>query len=70
MNLPTKGNPMNAEQMWQAVGKEVIAQSEQCERGIVALRADGNAGIAIVAPNSLMLAINLGMELPFDFWLN
>lgn len=61
---------MDAEQMWGALSKEVIAQSEQCERGVVALRADGNAGIALVAPNSLMLAVNLGMEFPFDFWLN
>ena len=69
-SLPTKGNPMDAAQLWEAVGKEVIARAEQCERGVIALRADGQAGIALVAPNSLLLAINLGLEDPFDFWLN
>lgn len=39
------------------IHKTITARSKACERGIVAIRLDGEAGIALVAPNSLMVAV-------------
>jgi hypothetical protein len=42
-------------------GEQIIhtltEQAIACDRGIVAMRADGEAGIALVAPDSLMMAV-------------
>lgn len=65
---------MSEQTKMQQVGKEILTRSAECERGVIVVREDGQAGIALVAPNSLMLATILapGMDgVPvFDFWLN
>jgi hypothetical protein len=50
---------MSEKQMEQAdkqIKAELAQRSEQCERGAIAIRADGLAGIARVAPNLLVEA--------------
>jgi hypothetical protein len=62
---------MNEQQIMDRVGDEIITRSEQCERGVLAISPDGQMGIALVAPNSLMLAWLIAPDVPpFDFWLN
>lgn len=57
---------MSAEQiekMHRHVEQEIEHRSEQCERGVIAVRADNRAGIACLGPNHLLLAIELVPDL-------
>ena len=38
------------------VEQEIIKRSEQCPRGIIAMRNDGQAGIGLRAPNCLIFS--------------
>lgn len=62
---------MSEQTQMEKVGKEILTRSAECERGVIAVRDDGNAGVALVAPNSIMLATIFAPDVPpFDFWLN
>lgn len=62
---------MSEQEKMNKLATAIMARSNECERGVVAIRPDGQAGIALVAPNSLMLAMIFAPEIdPFDFWLN
>jgi hypothetical protein len=39
--------------------KAIQERSEECERGIIALRSDGMAGLALFGPNSVVLSVAL-----------
>lgn len=64
---------MSEQQIHDKLAEALHVRATTCERGPIAIREDGLAGVGIVAPNSKMLAICLtpGFDLPiFDFWLN
>jgi len=51
--------------------ERVFQASSACERGVIALRNDGHAGIAMVAPNCLLFAEVFHPAIqPFDLCLN
>jgi len=50
---------------------QTTLMSAHCERGVIAVREDGQAGIALVAPNCIQYSEVFHPTLPpFDFILN
>lgn len=53
------------------VMEAIMERSAHCERGIIATRADGRAGIALVGPDCVLFAEIFFPEMPpFDLCLN
>ena len=59
------------EQQTHQLMDEIDKRSKECERGVVAVREDGRAGIAVVSPNCLMYAWVWNPEAdPLDYCLS
>ncbi len=62
---------MSEQETAERLCEEIAKREAECERGVVAIRGDGQAGIAVTNPNSLMLAVALiSPVFIFDFYLN
>lgn len=48
---------MSEQQIADKLSSELQRRSEECERDVIAIRADGQAGIALVNPNLLLNSI-------------
>lgn len=62
---------MTADEQNAKLIQKLDSLSQECERDVIAVRSDGNAGIILRGPNCLMSAeIFMPDMAPFDFYLN
>ena len=55
----------------EVIVRKVTERSMTCERGPIAYRSDGRAGLALIGPDCILYAEIFHPELPpFDFCLN
>jgi hypothetical protein len=62
--------PMSAEEMHTRLELVITSMSRQCDRRILAMRDDGQDGIALSGPRSIIQATILGAGFIYDQYLN